>query len=119
MATERLSMRKTREILRHKWVLGLGYRDVASSVDVSLGGVWLVVDRAKKAGLDWPAVEALDDAALEARVHTRDLQAGLTRPIPRLRANRSGAAPGRGDAGTAAPGIRGAESERVQLLAVL
>jgi len=59
MATERLSMRKTREILRHKWVLGLGYRDVASSVDVSLGGVWLVVDRAKKAGLDWPAVEAL------------------------------------------------------------
>jgi transposase len=82
MATERLSMRKTREILRHKWVLGLGYRDVASSVDVSLGGVWLVVDRAKKAGLDWPTVEALDDAALEARVHTRDLQAGLTRPIP-------------------------------------
>ena len=82
MATERLSMRKTREILRHKWVLGLGYRDVASSVDVSLGAVWLVVDRAKKAGLDWPTVEALDDAALEARVHTRDLQAGLTRPIP-------------------------------------
>ena len=118
MATERLSMRKTREILRHKWVLGLGYRDVASSVDVSLGGVWLVVDRAKKAGLDWPAVEALDDAALEARVHTRDLQAGLTRPIPDC-ANRSGAAPGRGYAGTAAPGIRGAESERVQLLAVL
>ncbi len=26
MATERLSMQKTREILRHKWVLGLGYR---------------------------------------------------------------------------------------------
>ena len=82
MATERLSMRKTREILRHKWVLGLGYREVASSVDVSVGGVWLVVDRAKKAGLDWPAVEALDDAALEARLHARALEAGPTRPIP-------------------------------------
>jgi hypothetical protein len=31
--------------------------------------VWLVVDRAKKAGLDWATVESLDDAALEARVH--------------------------------------------------
>lgn len=82
MATERLSMRKTREILRHKWVLRLGYRDISNSVGVSLGGVWLVVDRAKKAGLDWPAVEALDDAALEARVHTRDLESGVTRPIP-------------------------------------
>ena len=82
MATERLSMRKIREILRHKWVLGLGYRDISSSVEVSLGGVWLVVDRAKKAGLDWPAVEGLDDDALEARVHTRDLEAGVTRPIP-------------------------------------
>ena len=82
MATERLSMRKTREILRHKWMLGLGYRDVAKSVEVSLGGVWLVVERAKKAGLDWPMVEALDDAALEARVHTIDLGAGRSRPIP-------------------------------------
>jgi transposase len=82
MATERLSMRKTREILRHKWVLGLGYRDVANSVDVSLGAAWLVVDRATKAGLDWAAVEALDDAGLEARVHTLDLEAGRTRPLP-------------------------------------
>ena len=82
MATERLSMRKTREILRHKWMLGLGYRDVAKSVEVSLGGVWLVVERAKKAGLDWPMVEALDDAALEARVHTIELGAGRSRPIP-------------------------------------
>jgi hypothetical protein len=32
MATERLSMRKTREILRHKWLLGRGYREVARSL---------------------------------------------------------------------------------------
>jgi transposase len=57
MATERLSMRKTREILRHKWLLGRGYREVARSVDVSLGAVWLAVQRATEAGLDWPAVE--------------------------------------------------------------
>jgi len=75
-------MRKTREILRHKWVLGLGYREISNSVEVSLGGVWLVVDRAKKAGLDWAAVEALDDDALESRMHPRALEAGMTRPIP-------------------------------------
>jgi len=31
MATERLSMRKLREILRHKWALGRSHRDVAAS----------------------------------------------------------------------------------------
>src|SRR5437868_5813786 len=46
-------MRKTREILRHKWLLGRGYREVARSVDVSLGAVWLAVQRATEAGLDW------------------------------------------------------------------
>jgi len=84
MATERLSMRKTREILRHKWVLGLGYRDVANSVDVSLDGVWLVVDRAKKAGLDWPTVEAWTTQP-GGRVHTRDLEVGLRRRSPTAR----------------------------------
>jgi hypothetical protein len=82
MATERLSMRKTREILRHKWFLGRGYREVARSVGVSLGAVWLAVPRTTEAGLDWPAVEAMDDAALEAQVHTRDAMAGRSRPVP-------------------------------------
>ena len=32
MATKRLSMRKTREILRQKWALGRSHREVARSL---------------------------------------------------------------------------------------
>lgn len=57
MATERLSMRKIKEVLRHKWGLGLSHREVAQSVGVSVGAVWLVVHRAAGAGLDWVTAE--------------------------------------------------------------
>ena len=63
MATERLTMRKIREILRHKWVLGRSHRDEAASLGVSLGAVWLAEHRARHAGLDWFTVEGLDDEA--------------------------------------------------------
>ena len=46
MATERLSMRKIREILRHKWALGRSHRDVAASLGVSVGAI-SVADPAK------------------------------------------------------------------------
>jgi DNA-directed RNA polymerase specialized sigma24 family protein len=36
MATQRLSMRKTREILRLKWDLGRSHREVAQSLGVSV-----------------------------------------------------------------------------------
>ena len=39
MATERLSMRKTREILRQKWTLERTHREVASSLNVGAGTV--------------------------------------------------------------------------------
>jgi hypothetical protein len=43
MATERLSMRQIREILRQKWVLACSHRQVAASLTVSLGTVTGVV----------------------------------------------------------------------------
>jgi len=69
MATERLSMRKTREILRQKWELGRTHREVVESVGLSLGTVAVTLSRAVKAGLDWPAAQALSDEALEERVY--------------------------------------------------
>jgi len=69
MATERLSMRKIREILRHKWALGRSHREVAASLGVSLGAVSAAEHRARKAGLDWPTVETLGEAALAARLY--------------------------------------------------
>ncbi len=53
MATERLSMRKAKEILRQKWVLGLSHREVAQSLGMSAGSVGGVVVRAQVAGLTW------------------------------------------------------------------
>jgi transposase len=55
MAGWRLSMRKTREILRQKWGLGRSHREVARSLSVSLGAISGALGRAEAAGLDWAA----------------------------------------------------------------
>ena len=81
MATERLSMRKIREILRHKWAVGLSHREVAASLGVSVGAVSAAEQRARTAGLDWPMIEALDDDALEARLYGTTV-ARRRRPLP-------------------------------------
>ena len=70
MATERLSMRKTREILRQKWELGRSHREVARSVGTSAGAVGGVLARAKVAGLQtWADVEMLSEEELEGRLY--------------------------------------------------
>ena len=65
MATERLPMRKLREILRLKWVAHRSHREVARSFGVSAGTVAGAVGRARASGLTWAAVEAVSDEALE------------------------------------------------------
>ena len=81
MATERLSMRKIREILRHKWAVGCSHREVATSLGVSVGAVSAAEQRAREAGLDWTSVEALDDEALQARLYGNSA-AQRRRPLP-------------------------------------
>jgi len=83
MATERLSMRQTREILRQKWTLGLSHRAVARSLRVGLGTISSVTRRAEAAGLDWAQVQTLTDEALEGRLYGRPDVAGQgPRPAP-------------------------------------
>lgn len=84
MATERLSMRKTREILRQKWELGRTHREVAASVGLkSAGSVGSTVLRAQGAGLDWAAVSALSDEELEKRLYGVPPGSGARhRPVP-------------------------------------
>jgi transposase len=82
MATERLSMRQIREILRQKWVLACSHRQVAASLTVSLGTVTGVLRRATHAGLDWPQVQTLPDDALEARLYGAPTPPGASRPLP-------------------------------------
>jgi hypothetical protein len=70
MAAARTAMRKTREILRQKWDLKQSHRQVSRSVRVSVGTVFETVTRAQVAGIvDWPAVQALDDATLDLRLY--------------------------------------------------
>ena len=85
MATERLSMHKTREILRQKWVLGRSHREVARSLGVSFGAVATVVGRAKLAGLaNFDEADRLGDPELEKCLYgTRsEPQAARERPLP-------------------------------------
>ena len=53
MATERLSMRTLREILRQRWALARTVRAVAASVGRSVGAIHAAERRAKGAGLAW------------------------------------------------------------------
>ena len=65
MATERVPMRKIREILRLKWVAERSHREAARSLGVSPGAVASAIGRAQARALTWEAVEALSDDALE------------------------------------------------------
>jgi hypothetical protein len=69
MATERLAMHQAREILRQKLTLKRSHRDVMSAVGVSMGTVSGVTCRATALGLDWVAIEVLDDEALDVRLY--------------------------------------------------
>ena len=82
MATERLSMRKLREILRQKWTLSCSHRAVAASLQVSVGVVTSVLRRATHAGLDWAQVAALPDDRLEARLYGATDPGARGRPLP-------------------------------------
>src|SRR5438128_10348271 len=80
MATERLSMRQIRELLRQKWTLGRTHREVAEGLRIGLGTVSTGERRARAAGLDWGEVDALTDEAMGARVY------GTPTPPPDQRA---------------------------------
>lgn len=82
LATERLSMRHLREILRHKWVLGRSHREIARSVGVSSGTVSSTVSRARAVGLNWEAVVAMSDEALDERVNGPRGGGRTDRPLP-------------------------------------
>jgi len=81
MATERLSMRKTREILRLKWVLKRSHREIKRAAGVGLATVSDTIARATAAHLDWPAIDALSDDELEHRLYPK-AAAAAERPLP-------------------------------------
>lgn len=73
-------MRRIRELLRQKWVLGCSHREVAASLGVSLGVIAATLQRARAAGLTWPTVEGVDDVALEVQLY--GAPGARRRPLP-------------------------------------
>jgi transposase len=83
MPTERLSMRKIRDVLRMKFGNGLSERAIARSLSLSAGGVNGYLQRARVAGLSWPLPEGLDDTALERLLFPpASPVAASARPVP-------------------------------------
>lgn len=68
MATERLPMRKIKEILRMK-AEGRRHRHIARALKVGVGTVSEVVQRVAAAGLDWEQAQKLCEVELEAAVY--------------------------------------------------
>jgi len=85
MATRRLPMNRTREILRLRWLQGLSVRATASALGVSRSVASKTVSRATAAGLDWSAVSELEDGALEHRLYGARKKIGAERPEPDAR----------------------------------
>ena len=68
MPTERLSMRKVREVLRLKHAVGLSYREISEATGVGRTAVWEYIRRAEVIGITWPVPDDVDDAGLERRL---------------------------------------------------
>src|SRR5277367_3958430 len=59
-------MRKTKEVLRLRFEVGLGLRQIARSCSIGLGTVHEYLQRAKTAGVTWPLGEDWNEERLEA-----------------------------------------------------
>ena len=58
-------MRKLKEVLRLRYELGLGQRQIARSCSVGRGTIYEYLKRAQAAGVTWPLPEGWDDRRLE------------------------------------------------------
>jgi transposase len=65
LSMKRLSMRKLKEVLRLRFELGLGQRQIARSCSIGHGTVYEYLKRAQAAGVTWPLPEGWDDRRLE------------------------------------------------------
>ena len=83
MANTRKSMRKIRQVLKLAWESELGKHQIARSLSMSATTVGEYLLRASTAELSWPLPEALDDAALEAKLFPKLPKAEReSRPMP-------------------------------------
>ena len=68
MAAPRINMRKLKDALRLKLEGDQSHQQIAAALGISKGVVTKYVGLAVAAGLDWPAIAAMDEATLERRL---------------------------------------------------
>ena len=68
MANKRLPMRKIKEVLRLKYICGLGEREIARSCRVSRATIGNYLRRAEAAGLNWAVAAELSETELQSRL---------------------------------------------------
>lgn len=69
MPAQRITMRKLREVLRLRLHAELSMRQIRDSLKLSLGAIQNVTCKAEELGLDWKAIEQLDDQQLAAQFY--------------------------------------------------
>ena len=84
MPTRRLSMRKSKEVLRLRYELRLGQREIARACSISQSTVHAYLNRAAAAGVSWPLPEGWDESRLDAALfgEPRPSQGKAQRPLP-------------------------------------
>jgi len=83
MAAERVSMRKTKEILRLYFGMGLTRRQVARSCCISHSTVAGYVRKAEAAGIGWPLPDGLDETILESKLFPgKTIPVSSEKPLP-------------------------------------
>lgn len=87
MPAKRLSMRKTKEVLRLWFDQRLPSRTIARSCSIHHRTVTQYVKRFTESGLPWPLPDDLDDASLTLRLFPRKarVQPGHPQPMPDMR----------------------------------
>lgn len=73
-------MRKVREVLRLKHVLGMSYRKISEATGVGKTQAAEYVRRAEAAGMTWPVPPGIDDVELDRRLFPVVGDAGRDRP---------------------------------------
>ena len=73
-------MRKVREVLRLKHVLGMSYRKISEATGVGKTQAAEYVRRAEAAGMTWPVPPGIDDAELDRRLFPVVDDGGRARP---------------------------------------
>jgi hypothetical protein len=81
-------MRKIKEVLRLRFELGLGQRQIARSCGIGLSTVHDYLDRVTAAGIGWPLPEGLSEEELESNLFGN--QPAVVRAAAQSRHNRIG-----------------------------